>query len=339
MPKVLSPLISVLMPVRAFTDFTIDAVDSVLTQTHHRLELVIVGHDDINALLTKLPKDNRIRGISRNAPGIVAALNTGLQHCTGEYIARMDDDDICDPTRLETQLQFAKQNPKIDFIGARVRFFDKEQAVGAGNARYEHWLNSLCTVEDINNACFIESPMPHPTFFAHKQFWQSMQGYRDNNWPEDYDFVLRAWLHGFSMGKPEPVLLAWREHANRLTKTDSRYSREAFIRAKAWALMQPESRINTDRNIWICGTGRNARYWHDALVEQGATISGFVELDSAPEKTHKRHLPVVRYATLLNSWNNELVITAISNATARQQLIDWFSDNRRVSGCDYVLGS
>jgi len=178
------------------------------------------------------------------------------------------------------------QYPKIDFIGARVRFFDKEQAVGAGNARYEHWLNSLCTVEDINNACFIESPMPHPTFFAHKQFWQSMQGY-----------------------------------------------------PKAWALMQPESRINTDRNIWICGTGRNARYWHDALVEQGATISGFVELDSAPEKTHKRHLPVVRYATLLNSWNNELVITAISNATARQQLIDWFSDNRRVSGCDYVLGS
>jgi len=332
------PLISVLMPIRAYSEFTSVAVSSVLAQTHRNLELVIVGHDNVDQLLVKLPDDTRIKGISRNAPGIVAALNTGLQHCSGDYIARMDDDDICAPTRLETQLLFAQQNPTIDFIGARVQFFDSEQAVGAGNRSYEHWLNSLSTPDDIEQACFIESPMPHPTFFAHKNFWQTMQGYRDEPWPEDYDFVLRAWLNGFSMGKPQAVLLDWREHANRLTKTDSRYSRDAFIRAKAWALRQPDSRINADRGIWICGTGRNARYWHDALVEHNATVLGFVELDQAPTKTQKRHLPVINYSALLETWTDELVVTAISNNTARQQLQTWFTENGRVNGQDYVLG-
>jgi len=326
------------MPVRAYSEYTIDAVNSVLTQTHSNIELVIVGQNDIDQLLPKLPKDKRIKGISRSSAGIVAALNSGLQHCTGEYIARMDDDDICSPTRLETQLLFAQQNPDIDLIGARVRFFNNKQTIGAGNTRYEQWLNSLGKPDDINHACFIESPIPHPTFFAHKQVWQKLEGYRDEPWPEDYDFVLRAWLHGFSMGKPVPVLLEWREHANRLTRTDSRYSKEAFIRAKVWALMQPESCINTDRGIWICGTGRNARYWHDALNEHRATILGFVELDDAPEKTKKRHLPVITYKKLLHTWTDELVVTAVSNDAARRHLLEWFCDNGRISGQDFLLG-
>jgi len=158
--------------------------------------------------------------------------------------------------------------------------------------------------------------------------------------PEDYDLVLRTWLAGIPMAKPEPVLLQWREHAQRLTRTDSRYSREAFIRAKAWALTQPESQLNLDngRGVWICGTGRNARYWHDALVDCNAKVLGFVELDSARPRTQKRHLPVIGYTELERVRADALIVSAISNAQAREALSNWFEERNLLACHDFVFG-
>ena len=332
-------LVSVLMPIKALSDFTLTAVNSVLTQTHSDLELIVVGQADINELMAQLPDDSRIRGYARSTPGIVGALNTGLAHCSGDYIARMDDDDVCTPERLEIQLAYAQRHPEIGLMGARVQFFDDSQAVGAGNQRYAGWLNRLCSASEIHDACFIESPLPHPTFFAHRKIWDAIGPYRDCSWPEDYDFILRAWLLGIAMGKPEPVLLHWREHANRLSKTHGRYSKEAFIRAKAWAIAQSESPVNLKRGIWICGTGRNSRYWHDALEDVGAQIQGFVELDNASSKTSKRGLPVISYETLAQRWDDELVVSALGNDKARHALIMWCTQLGKTAYADYVIGA
>ena len=332
-------LISVIMPIKAFTEFTLSAIDSVLTQTHTNLELIVVGQSDIAGLMAQLPDDSRIRGYARSAPGITGALNTGLENCSGDYIARMDEDDICAPERLQTQLAFALSHPELGLIGARIQFFDDTKAIGTGNQRYAQWLNALCSATEIERACLIESPIPHPTFFAHRKIWQTIGPYRDCSWPEDYDFILRAWLLGIAMGKPEAVLLKWREHANRLTRTDSRYSREAFIKAKAWAITQPGSPVNTKRGIWICGTGRNSRYWHDALKDAGAQIKGFVDLDNASPKTCKRDLPVINYKTLAKLWDDELVVSAIGNDKARHALLKWFAQLGRTADADYVIGA
>ena len=332
-------LISVLMPMKAFSDYTLTAVNSVLNQTYSDWELIVVGQADICDVMSQLPDDRRIRGFARLAPGIVGALNTGLAHCSGDYIARMDADDICTPERLETQLAFAKRHRKIGLVGARVQFFDDTQAIGAGNERYACWLNGLCSTTEIHDACLIESPVPHPTFFAHRDIWQAIGPYRDCSWPEDYDFILRAWLLGIGMGKPDPILLKWREHANRLTRTHSRYRREAFIKAKAWAIAQPMSPVNIKRGIWICGTGRNSRYWHDALKDVGAQVQGFVELDTRTSKTSKRGLPVIDYDTLAQRWGDELVVSALGNDTARVALIKWFTKMGRSSCVDYVIGA
>jgi len=74
------------------------------------------------------------------------------------------------------------------------------------------------------------------------------------------------------MVKPTSTLLRWREHPNRLTRTDKRYRREAFTQLKAAALVDPRSGLGLQhaRPIWIAGTGRNARYWHDALEQCNA---------------------------------------------------------------------
>jgi len=216
------PLITVLMPVHAFTSFTIEAVNSVLTQSHSNIELLIVGKEDIKALIAQLPADERIRGIARNAAGVIGASNTGLQQARGEYIARMDSDDVCHPDRLRVQLEFSQRLPDMTLIGSRVNIFSNDGAVGNGNRHYQEWLNSLTTADAIEQSCFIELPLPNPSLFAHKNYWQQMGGYREMGWPEDYDLILRTWLAKIPMAKPDATLLYWREHPQRLTRTDKR---------------------------------------------------------------------------------------------------------------------
>lgn len=334
------PLISVFMPVRSYSPYCVAAVRSILNQSHHNLELVVVGHDDVDELLDQLPGDDRISGVRRNGPGVIGASKTGLAHCQGDYIARMDSDDIAHPDRLRDQLQFQLSNPQIGLVGSCVELFSENGVIGPGNQKYVQWLNSVQTPTDIANACLIESPMPNPSLFATRAFWQTIGPYREMGWPEDYDLILRAWLSDIKMAKPPNVLLRWREHPERLTHTDDRYSREAFIKAKAWAVAQPASGLGLDngRATWICGTGRNARYWHDALVTNGVNVLGFVELDHAKVKTQKRHLPVVTYKQLASIIDDALVISAISGWSARDALITWFGEHKMRIGVDYILG-
>ncbi len=339
-----NPLISVLMPVKELSEYLPEAVSSILRQTHSNLELLIIGQDNIDEILQALTHDERIKGISRTNPGIVGALNTGLQHSSGEYIARMDSDDIATPDRLGTQLDMAHsiavESGHHPLLGTQVEFFSNSNSIGQGNRRYELWLNSVCADTEIRNSCFIESPLPHPTFFAHKSVWETIGAYRDLPWPEDYDYILRAWLNNTPMGKPRKVLLHWREHANRLTHLDDRYSKQAFIDAKAWALTQTSSALalNKARGIWICGTGRNARMWHDALLRQNANVLGFVDLGHEKQKKQKRHLPIIDYQQLETVWSDELVITAITDSYAREKLVALFTSWEKSYNEDFVLG-
>jgi len=335
-----NPLITVLMPVHALTQFTVEAVQSVLSQSHQNIELLIVGQQDVSELLIHLPGDTRIRGICREASGVIGASNTGLKHASGEYIARMDSDDVCHPDRIRKQLAFARAQPEMTLIGGRVEIFTHNGTIGEGNQRYQQWLNSLTTNEAIRESCLIELPLPNPSLFAHKDYWTQLTGYREMGWPEDYDLILRTWLRGIPMAKPDATLLRWREHPQRLTRTDNRYSRESFIQAKAWTLTQPEANLGLleGRAVWICGTGRNARYWHDALIANKASVSGFVELEHARRKTQKRHKPVISYAELEQQRGDALIVTAISNSEARDALRTWLAERGLHAGKDFVIG-
>lgn len=323
----------------------------MLSQSVASIEVLLIGHDDVQQLLDRLPADPRLRPVARQSPGISGALNTGLKLARGTFMARMDDDDVCYPQRLATQLDYLEQNPRIDLCATRVRFVDSRgatQGVGAGNRRYEQWLNSLIDADEISHSCYIESPMPHPTLMAHRDVWQQLQGYRDFDGPEDYDLVLRAKLKGMRMGKPDEVLLDWREHEQRLTHTDCRYRREAFTRCRAWAAWQSESglSLHKGRGVWLCGTGRNARQWHDELIALGGTVHGFVDVDStseqrgqSPVQRSKRGKPVISYAQLPVLREDSLIIGALSAPAARRNLEHYFAQQRWVADLDYVLGA
>ncbi len=322
------------MPIRQPDAYLAAAVDSVLSQTYSTLELLLVCKAHCPSLTESLPNDDRIRLVVRDQPDLISALNTGIREASGAYIARMDADDIALPTRLATQLAFLQQNPSIKIAGAHVQIFNPAGELQAGMRHYQSWLNSISDANDVAQNIFVESPLPHPTFFATADVFREL-GYRDRNWPEDYDFLLRAYLLNYPMANPEPVLLQWREHAQRLTHQSDRYSTHNFIRARAWALAQryPE------RSILICGLGANAVKLHDALQENGMTISGFIEHDDARRRTSRRSLPVITYSQFLQAPTDDLVVSAVSARGVRTQIRALFTEQGMIEGEDFIIAA
>ena len=110
-------LVSVIMStLNTKEEYLIPAIESILNQTYKNLELIIVidgGNDDI--LIKKAFDDNRIKFIKHDTPmGLPYSLNEAIDMCKGDYIARMDSDDISLKNRISEQVNYMNKHREID---------------------------------------------------------------------------------------------------------------------------------------------------------------------------------------------------------------------------------
>ncbi|RME07923.1 MAG: glycosyltransferase family 2 protein, partial [Anaerolineae bacterium] len=227
------PLVSVLLPCYNAADTLEETLESLAAQTWTDFEVVAVddGSEDATAEILRAwaDRDSRFRVLSCSHGGVIAAANAGLKACRGEFIARMDADDRAHPERLALQVAWLQEHPETAAVGSLVEGFPPNE-VREGFRIYIEWLNSLVDDADIRREIFVESPLPNPSVTFRRPWLERMGGYQERGWPEDYDLYLRMYLAGARFAKIPRVLLKWREHPRRLTRTDSRYSLENFLR-------------------------------------------------------------------------------------------------------------
>ena len=330
-----SPRLSVLLPTRNAGCYLQQAVDSILSQTYSDFELLVIDDGTTDDSLKQLDaRDPRLRVVSSDGEGIVAALNTGARHASGEMFARMDADDIALPQRFERQLGYLDAYPEVGIVGAQVDIFHDGQPVGEGYKRYQSWINGLVNPEQIARAIFIESPIPHPTAIIRRSVFERLGGYRDSEWAEDYDLWLRAHVAGFAMGKPQEVLLRWRDGARRLSRTDTRYAIKRFIQAKAFYLASTHLEI---RNAVIWGAGETGKLLHDALRKQGVFVTGFIDIDPRKIGGKKRGLLVFPHEKV--SELNALIVVAVGARGARTQIEEALHKQNLIEGEDYIFAA
>lgn len=119
-----NPLVSVVLPVYNGEKYLSEAIASILSQTFSDFEFIIIddgstdGSSEIVDRWAKL--DRRIRVISRENRGLVYSLNEGINAATGKYIARMDADDVSDPRRFQSQVDYLECNSDVVLLGVRV---------------------------------------------------------------------------------------------------------------------------------------------------------------------------------------------------------------------------
>jgi glycosyltransferase involved in cell wall biosynthesis len=329
----MKPLVSVVMPVRNAGQYLAEAVDSILSQTFGNLELILIDDHGTDSAISELDKsDPRLRIHKSNGRGIINACNTGFRFSRGRFIARMDADDISMPQRLHCQLDYLDRNPDVDIAGCCVEIFS-DRGIQRGLRRYQAWLNSVRDPDQVHRQIFIESPLPNPGVMFRLAALRQLRGYQDNGWPEDYDLFLRADAANLRMGKPDPVLLSWREHEKRITHTDSLYQREKFMRAKTHYLVR--HRLD-GRAVIIWGAGPTGRMMHDLIVAEGGKVEGFIEVHPRRIGGQKRGLPVWSMVKI-EDLGSAMLLVAVGAAGAREQIAAFVHEHGKREGQDYLF--
>jgi len=164
--------ITVLMSVYNGEKHLKEAIDSILNQTYKDFEFIIVndGSIDNSEKIILGYKDKRIKYIKRENGGLSAALNTGLFVAKGEYIARMDADDISYKDRLQKQLDFMKKNKDIVALGAGITYMEEN------GEQIFSYVNKM-TPKEIRANILKRCPIAHPTVFYRRDIAIKCGGY------------------------------------------------------------------------------------------------------------------------------------------------------------------
>lgn len=180
------PLVSVLLPVYNAESYLKEAIQSVLEQTYKNIELIIIddGSTDNSGsiIIDYQAKDKRVNSYSNNGnKGIVYSLNRGIRICSGEFIARMDADDICYPERLTYQVNYLLKKSHIGIVGAEHELIDDSGHIISRNLRRKPTDPSY-----IEWRSFFTNPLAHSTVVFRRSVISDFR-YEEEFFPsEDY---------------------------------------------------------------------------------------------------------------------------------------------------------
>ncbi len=197
------PAVTILMPVYNAERYIKTAIDSVLCQTFTDFELLIVddGSSDSTKDIIHTYDDKRMVAIEKTHQGISHALNAGLRHARGKYIARFDADDICFPERIEKQVGFLNAHPEYILAGS-----DAEYIIDTG----EFLFDFQCIAhshEEIMEKLYFYCPFIHSSVMYLKSSVRDAGGYpEDAHQFEDYLLWIQLAQSGKFCNIPEPLI-------------------------------------------------------------------------------------------------------------------------------------
>lgn len=333
-------MITVILPVWNAAATIARAVNSVLSQTHSDLELIVVndGSTDstVEILHTIAEHDHRLRIVNIEHSGVAEAFNTGLHHAKGKYLARMDADDLMHPERIAKQAKYLDEHHEIGVVSSLVEF-GGDRKTQEGYALHVDWINTLITPEEIAMNRFVESPVCNPSVMFRQELVSLYGAARTGEFPEDYEMWLRWMDAGVQFTKIPEVLFTWNDLPSRLTRNDARYSAEAFERAKTDYLMKYIKKNNpTKRKLFLCGAGRVTRKKSAFLIASGLTIGGYIDVD--PGKIGKDYdgIKVIALEDL-PATETCYVVSYVGNRGARKAINRALQEKGFEEGRDFVM--
>ena len=300
------PAISVLLPARNAAATLPAALRSLLEQTPAPgcplpdFEIIVVddGSTDQTALLLQslcvqaAQKNIPLRCLHLPPSGLAPALNAGLSLARGALIARMDADDTAHPHRLALQAAHLTAKPDLCLSASRVAFGGDPVRAG-GFTRFVEWQNSFCRPHELARIRFRDTPVCHPSVMFRHEAAKQWGAYRHGDFPEDWELWLRWLDRGARMEKLPQTLLVWNDSPRRATRADSRYSRQACDRLRAFWLARHLQKNNPFHpQVWVLGAGRVARARLRPLWEYGPQPAAFIDIDPKKIGNRVENVPV-----------------------------------------------
>ncbi len=204
------PKISVIIPVFNASEFLVEALDSISNQTFSDFEIIAIndGSTDNSLEILNLyaKKEPRLCIVNQQNMGITKTLNEGIELSKGEYIARMDADDISLPQRFEKQMKFLEDN-NLDICGTQYMAFGNKSGIS----------NMPIRCEDCYSRLLLGFTMAHPSFLMKKSVIKYFKYNENFKYSQDYELCCRLALANVRMGNTPDVLLKYRFSNNQIT--------------------------------------------------------------------------------------------------------------------------
>lgn len=218
MENLQSPAVSVILPVFNCENYIASAVRSILDQTFKDFEFIIIDDGSTDAtpeiLRSLADTDSRISVLTIPNGGYTNGILAGLAQSKGEFIARMDGDDVCSPLRLEAQINFLRANPLCGAVGSAIGIIDEEGDLIShrkfptthSEIDSEHVFRGLCS-------------LAHPSTMLRRSALEAAGNYRREFEPAE-DFDLWSRLAEVSLlANLDAELLNYRVHCKSTTST------------------------------------------------------------------------------------------------------------------------
>lgn len=332
------PALSVILPFHNAEKTLQQAIQSISEQTFADFECMLIDNNSTDGsgeiARTYCQKDKRFQIISESKQGVIHAHNAGLRQAEGQYIARMDADDWMYPDRLEIQVKFLSDHPECDVVAGQATYVP-HQPHTEGFLRYVHWSNSLLSHDDISLNRFVESPVINPTAMWRRKLAEKFGSYHDGPFPEDYELWLRWLSEGVRFHKLSVPVIKWFDSEDRLSRTDQRYSDEAFFSIKTQYLAQwlkIHNPFHPEVVVW--GASKISRKRAVMLETSGISIQKYIDIST------KRCLDksVLHYEAIPPP-GNIFILVYLKQEVMRANTCAFLHDRGYVHGRDYLLAS
>ena len=235
--RVINTNLSVVMPIYQTCEIYLrDAIESVLAQTYSDFELLVVNDSPQDELrlqqIIASYDDQRIIWIPCQINGgIAVASNIGIERAQGRFIAMLDHDDICIPTRFQLQIKFLEDNPDFGFIGGQAEAFYPDKS----SVRLNY--STPSTMEELKQSFFNGVPFLNPSIMFRKS---ALNGLRYNPYYKvctDYDLFARlVFGQGIIATNLPEVILRYRFHDTNTSLNQYLLGEEETNEIQRWIL-------------------------------------------------------------------------------------------------------
>lgn len=222
--------VTVIMSTKNGEQYIESAIQSLQGQTLNAVKIIVVndGSTDKTQNILDQYKDNDLMVLQNSkSMGLAYSLNLALQHVEGKYVARMDDDDISLPERLEKQVDFLQKHAEYSFVGSGASIFDENGIFGKWQPEEKISLKEL----------FLGKVYIHPTVVFRTKDLKTVGGYstdRRMNRIEDWNLWMNLYDHGFIGYNIQNILFKYRETSNSFKKRNFRRRINQFEMLKFW---------------------------------------------------------------------------------------------------------
>ncbi len=321
------------MPVKNTELYLEECLNSIINQTETNWELLAVNDrstDGTLAILNRFSKlDNRIQVFQNQESGIIEALRLAYSKSKGNYITRMDADDVMPNTKLERLKQLLQTNGNGYVATGLVNYF-ADYPIGNGYQKYQDWLNRLTQNGTNFSEIYKECPVPSPCWMVHRDDFNKCEAFLPNRYPEDYDLAFRFYKYGLKVISCSETLHLWRDYSHRTSRTDDNYADNTFLDLKLHYFLQLEHQKENTIVLW--GAGNKGKTIAKKLTEQNIP---FQWVCNNPKKIGKHiyNTLLTSEDTITNSLNLQFIIT-VANPKEQEEIT---SQLKIINATDYYF--